>query len=216
MEKEEGWIVYPLEDRHVDELVLPRKHVADLRKLSAGKIESTGLLYGVPRENSLYMLGYLMLGQGTRTECRFDEKYLKFYNGFMERARVIQPDLTSILYHNHPLLSPNELPVEVIETLERELKSGIFDYLGDHGINPTIRNAMAEQSRQLSNADIESTFGRLHVLLTDTSRIGDDFSHLNAYKFDPNSLIGTELFKVVPLSEKDEAVHSWCGAVCSS
>lgn len=87
MAKDKGWIVYPLEDKKVNELVLPRRHVVDLRKLSREQKELTGLLYGVPRENSLYLVGYLQLGEGTRTECGFNEDYRWFQNELATRIK---------------------------------------------------------------------------------------------------------------------------------
>lgn len=115
------------------------------------------------------------------------------------------------------MLTPEEHPREVIDILKEEIESGVFDYLLDYGIEPTIHNVIAEQSRHLSEADVKATFGRVHVLITDTGRDGVCFSHINAYKFDPNSpLLGAELFKVTPLSEKPKKIHSWLGGVCSS
>ncbi|MBS3072501.1 hypothetical protein J4477_01545 [Candidatus Pacearchaeota archaeon] len=213
----EGWTVYPLEDKNVNELVLPRRHIIDLRKLSREENELTGLLYGVPRENSLYLIGYLQLGEGTRSECQFNPDYRWFHNEFAKRVKKVHPGLTTVLYHNHPLLSPDEHPKEVIEILKDEINSGIFDYLLDYGIEPSLHNVVAEQTRQLSEADIKATFGRAHILITDTERLGNNFSHINAYKFDPNSpLAGAELFKVAPLSEKPEEIRGWVGGVCSS
>ncbi|MEM3113304.1 MAG: hypothetical protein QXI33_02660 [Candidatus Pacearchaeota archaeon] len=213
---EEGWIVYPLEDKKINELVLPKGHISDLRGISKERNEIVGLLYGVPRENSLYLIGYLKLGEGSRKECSFNDIYRDFHNEFMVRAKTIQPELTSVLYHNHPVLSPEEHPQEVIEFLKKEVEAGIFDYLWDYGIQPTINSAIAEQSRYLSESDIKATFGRAHILITDSERNGDDFSHINAYKFDPNFLSGAELFKVTYLSEKPKEIYSWIGGVCSS
>lgn len=216
MENAEGWIVYPLEDRNVCELVLPRGHIADLRRISQSHNELTGLLCGAIRDDALYFLGYLILGEGDSTSCSFSPKYQKFHNELMRRSKIVQPSLTSILYHNHPRLTLKSYHEETIRILEDEVKSGIFDYLLDYGVRPTIHEAIAEQSRALSEADIEATFGRLHVLISDTDRAGNDFSHINAYKFDPNSLIGAEMFRTTPLSEKTADVHSWVGGVCSS
>ncbi|MFA5887401.1 MAG: hypothetical protein WC852_01685 [Candidatus Nanoarchaeia archaeon] len=216
MENDEAWIVYPLEDRNVREIVLPREHVADLRRISRSGNELTGLLHGVIRGDSLYSLGYLVLGEGNATSCSFDPKYKKFHNELMRRTKLVQPSLTSILYHNHPRLPLESCPEETVRILEQELKSGVFDYLQDYGVSPTIHEAIAEQSRQLSEADVNATFGRMHVLVTDTGRAGSDFSHINAYKFGPGALIGNEMFRVVPLSGKSADIHSWAGGVCSS
>lgn len=216
MENDKGWIVYPLEDRNVGELVMPRGNIADLRKISKAHNELTGLLYGVVRNDSLYFIGHLVLGEGDSTSCSFNPEYRHFHNELMRRSKIVQPSLTSIIYHNHPRLPLESYPKETVKILEKEVKSGIFDYLWDYGVKPTIHEAIAEQSRALSQADIEATFGRLHVLISDTSREGDDFSHINAYKFDPNSLVNVETFRVTPLSEKPAEVHSWVGRVCSS
>lgn len=217
MKNEEGWVIYPLEDKNVNEIVLPEGHVADLRRISRSYNELVGVLMGVIKEKAVYSLGHLVLGEGDKTSCSFDTKYRKFYNELMRRSKIVQPTLTTILYHNHLRLPLENYPDGIIRGLEEELKSGIFDYLWDYGVRPTIHEAIAEQSRQLSDADISATFGRVHILITDTKRMGADFSHINAYKFDPNSLIlGTEIFRVTPLSYKSKGIHFWAGGVCSS
>ena len=114
----------------------------------------------------------------------------------------------------------NEVDDEVKRNLPigwKEIESGIFDYLYDYGIEPTLHNVIAEQSRHLSEADVNVTFGRAHILISDTGREGNSFSHINAYKFDPNSpLLGAELFKVTPLSDKSEEIRGWVGGICTS
>ena len=216
MKNEEGWILYPLEDKNIKEIVLSRLLVANLRKISQSHNELTGLLYGPIRDDTLYFLGYSILGDGDKMSCQFDLRYKDFNNELMRRLKIVQPALASVLFHNHPRLPLESYPDETIRRLEEELKSRIFDYLWDYGVKPTIHEAIAEQSRQLSEDDISATFGRLHVLITDTERAGTDFSHINAYKFNPNSLAGQEVFHVTPLSDKPQKTQSWAGGVCSS
>ena len=216
MSNEQGWTVYPLENENVKELVLPRGHIADLRKISQSHNELTGLLHGTVQNDTLYLIGYLILGEGDNISCSFNPKYMEFHNELMKKSKIVQPSLTSILYHNHPRLLLDKYPKEAVKMLKEELKSRVFDYLWDYGVEPTINEAIAEQSRHLSEEDKSVTFGRLHVLITDTARRGDDFSHINAYKFDPNDLTGIDLFKITALSDKQQEVRSWVGGVCSS
>ena len=213
---ESGWIVYPLEDGSANELVLPKGNLLDLRKLVKSDKELCGLLYGIINQNAIYFMGSTVMGVGERTQVTFDEKYLKGHNEFMRRAKKVHPSLTTIIYHNHPLLRPEEHPSQTLARLKEELRLGVYDYLREYGTTPKLEDAIAELSRQLSPADISATSGRCHVLLTDTARKGDDFSFLNAYKLDPDGVIGSDLFKVVPLSDKPAELHHWAGGKCSS
>ncbi len=98
MAENEKWLLCPLQDENVTELVLPRRNVAYLRKISKSVLETTGLLYGVVKGESLYFLEGTVLGVGSPTRCEFDPAYRKFHDGFIKRAYEVQPVLVSILY----------------------------------------------------------------------------------------------------------------------
>ena len=215
--KSKGWVVYPLEDQRVQEFVIPRKSLKSLREHSKRNRETTGLLYGIVDNQVLYFLGCTILGHGSRTACQFDPKYQNFHNSFAVQAKEMHPDLVTILYHNHPRLTPREVSSEVLDAVRHDVERGIFDYLEDHGVLPTLEEALAEVSRELSAQDQQVTFGRGHVLLTDTERKGDDFSRVNAYKFDADGLRGVSRFRLKLLEDvKPVTTHRRVGGICSS
>ncbi|MDO8628433.1 MAG: hypothetical protein Q7R56_01630 [Nanoarchaeota archaeon] len=169
------WTIAPLEDTTVTEIVLPKKNVDSLRRLSTTTTERTGLIYAVQGEQALYFVGYHILGIGTRTNCTFDQRYQTFQHQFTVRAKEKLPTLTTVLYHNHPRPTIEEQTPEALKHIQKELQAGIFDYLQDVGKEPTTEEALAEMSRTLSPADHRATFGRIHLLLTDTATQGYDF-----------------------------------------
>lgn len=209
------WLVLPLQYGNVTELVLPEKNVAHLRKISSYNKETAGLLYGVIKGPSIYFMGSTVLGEGDLTSCSWNSQYMEFHNSFIERAIRAQPNLITIPYHNHPRIPPNRYSPEALDFVQRESESGIFDYLRDYGISPSLEEALAENSRYLSEADVNTTVGIAHVLITDTARKGEDFSHINAYKLSEDFLPGA-VFRVVPLSSKSLEEMAWAGGVCSA
>ncbi len=60
------------------------------------------------------------------------------------------------------------------------MQNGIYDFLKDYGIQPNLEESLKEKGRNLSGADITTTLGRCDVLISDTARLGEDFSHINA------------------------------------
>ncbi|MCR4284557.1 MAG: hypothetical protein NUV97_00750 [archaeon] len=213
--EKEGWVVLPLVDRSVSELVIPRRNVKHLREVSRNYVETSGLLYGNIFGGSVYFVGSTCLGEGSRTSCSFDPKFRNFNNFYTRRLKEAFPNMVTIQYHNHPTITPDECGQEFIESLRRDVDSGIFDYLLDHGVTPTIHEAIREGSRTLSPQDIRATFGNVHVLMTDTDREGEEFSHINAYAVNPRVWGGERRFRVTPLSHKLPALSSLVGGWCN-
>ena len=219
MENDNSWIVCPLKDKNVNEVVIPEHFVSDLRNVSKSNEETAGLLYGFLRDEQVYLLGLLGLGTGDKNSVRFNEKYRNFQNEFVKRVSSIKPNLVSVLYHNHPRQNIKKYPEETLEILNRELKEGVFDYLKDMGIKPNIKNAIEEQTRQLSIEDIDSTFGNAHILLTDTERKGNNLDHVNAYKFIPSAWKGVDKFKISVLDKKSiqkPFISTWVVSYCNT
>src|SRR3989344_8154098 len=211
------WKVIPLVDSKVKNFVIPRKSLHALQEKSRDTRETTGLLYGIVDDKAVYFLGCTILGHGDRTSCQFEEKFRNFHNVFVSRAHKMYPGLVTILYHNHPRLAPHEMDPKTLDTIRDSLRAGVFDYLQDHGILPTLEEAIAEVSRDLSVPDHQATFGRAHVLLTDTRRYGDDFSQVNAYKFDADGLKGVDRFRLILLEDvESRLVHCRIGGICAS
>lgn len=201
---DKGWVVFPLE-HEIKRIVFPRKSIEDLRKISRQSKEFDGMLFGVIKDQDLYFMGSTILGIGDRMRVGFNESYRQFHNKLVLKSKQVNPSLTTILYHNHPVLMPEEYTQEVLEGMMYCYK--IRD----------IKQAIKKFSKILSEEDINSTFGRTHVLVTDTSKGGDDFAHINAYKIEKNiSPDNFKTFNVVSLSDMVEEDCRWAGGVCSS
>lgn len=213
MEENKNWLVCPMENENIREVVLPSGHIADLRKMSKNSYELTGLPYCVPKNNSLYSLGHLILGKGDTSSCSFNSEYRKFNNEFVTRVGRKYSDLVTVLYHNHPRFPIDSIPKELVEKIRQDSKDGIYDFLLDYGVYPSMEECVAEESRNLSLEDINATFGNTHILLSDTYRRGNNFSHINAYKLKNGFPDG--LLKLVPLSSKSDSDHLYAKEVCN-
>ncbi len=212
-----GWSISPLLDKNVNEIIFARGNYEDLKKVSKSPNELIGKLYGVVKENGLYLFGNSILGEGDKKSVQLNPEYLEFHNEFVKRSKSVTPSFTSVLYHNHPKLSPEEYPKEIIEYLEKNLSSGIYDSLWKQGVRPSIKSAIEEDvARQLSPTDLSGVTGRLHVLVTDRERKNNNLSHIHAYKFDKDSIIGEEFFKVKSLEDNSRDVNLWGRGVSNS
>ena len=191
-----GWLISPLVDKKVNEIIFSRGNEEDLR---------------------LYLFGNSILGEGDKKSVKLNPEYLEFHNELIKRSKMVEPSFTSVLYHNHPKLSAEEYPKEIIDSLEKNLSLGIYDSLWKEGIRPSINSAIEEDvARQLSPTDLLGVAGRLHVLVTDRERKNNLLSHIHAYKFDSDSIAGQEVFKVKSLDEHPRDVNVWGRGISSS
>ena len=95
-----------------------------------------------------------------------------------------------------------QFPEQTLQQLDEDLQSGIFDYLKDYGIEPTLDLALAEFSRTLSPEDLENVVGKITILLTDTRWPEDEFSHLNVYEIQERDLASIKRMRVAALEDK--------------
>lgn len=207
--KDMDWNVMPLENPTITELVLPDKHPRNLIDWSKYPIELTGLLYGVVRGNSLYSLGHSIYGKGSIDRCKFNQKYRLLNNELIRALMEKHPELISVPIHNHPRLPVERFNKAAIQELQHDLDAGHYDFLRDYGIEPSIGEVIAERSRYLSPEDIEASFGRMNILLSNTPHRGNRFSHVNAYRLDKDASDGMNLFRVAPLSIKPKGDRIW-------
>jgi hypothetical protein len=201
---DKSWVVYPLE-KEVKRIVFPKGNIANLRRLSRQDKEYDGILMGVIQDDNLYFMGSTILGIGDETSVQFEDRYRKFHNELMLRSKQVQPSLTTILYHNHPRSNPRDFSPQELEAIT---------YLQE---TRDVQKALQSFGRILSPSDVEATFGKAHVLVTDEDNQGEDFSHIHAYKVEKYKFPDEfEKFEVVPLSSRSKKEHYWAGGVCAS
>ena len=213
-----NWTIYPLEDK-VDEMVIRREgawqKIRDYAKLQS---EVAGFLYGVVHNKSLLIVGMSAYWVGSRTQVSLEDNCLQTkHNEFMRQAKEAVPSLTTVFFHNHPLVTPDEFDTDSLENLKQDLEMGLYDYLRDYGLEPTLQQAIAEQSRHLSADDLETIgsngFGRYTVLLSNTPW-GNEFGSMNAYVV-VDGLFDKKL-KVAALEEKPQQTQELLETIAQS
>src|SRR3989338_8210629 len=156
-----------------------RRRLADTSRFN---LEVCGYLISIKHKRSILPIGITTSSIGNTNSVTFDNSYFPAQNDFLQKAKEEIPALLTIPYHNHPRISISNLDPKTIQFLESGILDGVYDYLRDYGIEPTLENVAAEElTRQLSEQDISSTIGDLSILLTDTLKEVDEFSHINAY-----------------------------------
>jgi len=204
MDEGNGLIVYPLEEE-VDELVVSLRDRCLQRLVDHSRLnlEVQGYLVSSIYRKDLLLLGITTASIGDAQSVSIDDSYFPLQNEFLRRAKLEIPSLTTVLYHNHPRIDVSQLDKKTVKFLEECILEGIYGYLRDYGIEPTLENVATEElTRQLSEDDIIPTVGRVSVLLTDTPRESDDFSRINAYRVRQGCYPFFERLKVVSLESK--------------
>ena len=156
-----------------------RRRLADTSRFN---LEVCGYLISIKYKRSILPIGITTSSIGNTNCVTFDNSYFPAQNDFLQKAKEKIPALVTVQYHNHPRISVSNLDPKTIKFLESGILGGVYDYLRDYGIEPTLENVATEEvTRQLSEQDILSAVGDLSILLTDTLREGNEFSHINAY-----------------------------------
>ncbi|MEK6905600.1 MAG: hypothetical protein AABX24_04320 [Nanoarchaeota archaeon] len=213
-----NWTIYPLEDK-VDEIVIRREGVwQKIRDYARLQSEVAGFMYGVVHNQSLLIVGMSAYWVGSRTQVSLEDNCLQTkHNEFMRQAKEAVPSLTAVFYHNHPLVPLDEFDVDSLENLKQDFEMGLYDYLRDYGLEPTLQHAIAEQSRHLSADDLETIgsngFGRYTILLSNTPW-GNEFGPMNAY-FIVDGLFDKKL-KVTALEEKPQQTQESLETIAKS
>src|SRR3989344_1947986 len=204
MEKvEQFWSIAPITEKSLKEVVIRREGLLKAtREYCRLSRELIGFMYGYPYKESLLLVGMNTYGVGSEINSELDKFYLERHNEFLHRARAVYPSLSTIVYHSHPRLRSLQFPEQTLQQLDEDLQSGIFDYLKDYGIEPTLDLALAEFSRTLSPEDLENVVGKITILLTDTRWPEDEFSHLNVYEIQERDLASIKRMRVAALEDK--------------
>ena len=205
MEKiKESWLIAPISGNDSFKEVVIRRDglLKKTREYCRSNREIIGFIYGYPYEENLLLVGMNIYGVGSEISSELDPFYLERHNECLNRARMAYPSLTTILFHSHPRLEPIKFPEQTLQLLREDLRSGIFDYLKDYGLKPTLDLVLAEFSRTLSQDDLENTVGKITILLTDTRWPQDEFSHLNVYEILGRDMASVNRLRVAALEDK--------------